>query len=166
MMYFPNGMPLLDINNSTHKYVLQYLFMKRINQSLDEWITIWNRHKLRLPHGQQYFNPKTSKVSRSIVPNELMANSSINFAKYSTLYKLENRATNYYLFEEEDDDDEEDEEDDDFNDEALKFSTAHFELSFEKYILLRQYEPLTLSNTAEECMERYINCIMDMYDLN
>jgi len=160
MFQFNNGMQLLDITISTHKYILQYLFLKRINESLQQWMEIWNRHKLSLPYGQQYMDPHTSKIKRTIVPKQLMDYAPINFGKYSTLYKLQSTYVQYCLFQHEDD-----EEDEDDNDEAFKLSIAQFELSEEQFIRLQQYEPLNLSNTAQECMERYYNCITDIYDL-
>lgn len=99
-MHFDNGMPVLDINCSTHKYVLQYLFLPRIDESLSQWKETWNSHKLRLPHGQTYTDSITSSVQRSIVPKHVMETCSVNFAQYSELYKLEDEETFQYLFQE------------------------------------------------------------------
>ncbi len=147
----------LDIDCSTHKFVLQYLFLNRINESLSEWVNIWNNHKLRLPHGQSYMDPSTYTVKRSIVPDQVMRNAKVNFGQYSNLYKLADEETNNFLFEVTDDME--------LDEQSLELSTANFQLSNEKFILLQQYEPLTLFDSMDECIHRYVTCIMDMYDI-
>jgi len=37
----------LDVDNNLHMYILHYLFMDRINESLTEFQNVWNNHKLR-----------------------------------------------------------------------------------------------------------------------
>lgn len=37
----------LDVDNNLHMFVLHYLFMKRINESLSQFQVVWNNHKCR-----------------------------------------------------------------------------------------------------------------------
>jgi hypothetical protein len=37
----------LDVDNNLHMYLLHYMFMDRINESLTEFKNVWNNHKLR-----------------------------------------------------------------------------------------------------------------------
>ena len=153
-----NGDLLLDINNSTHKYILQYLFLTRINESLMEWKSTWNNHKLRLPHGQQYIDTATGTVKRYIVPMQVMDLCDTNFGQFDNIDMLRNPYVHQNLFEEDVDDD-----DDDDDDAGIQFTTAAFELGEDKFVILQQYEPLNLTNSVEECINRYIECIMHVY---
>ena len=162
-MHFDDGMAVLDINCSTHKYILQYLFLNRINESLSQWKETWNCHKLRLPHGQRYTDSSTSRVQRKIVPKDVMNTCSVNFAQYSELYKLEDEETFQYLFEENLNQFYDDDDDNDTTEDSIQFTIATFELGEDKLMILQQYEPLNLSNSVQECMDRYIECIRNIY---
>jgi len=42
----------LDVNNSIHLYVLQYMFIPRINEALLAFVHGWNNHKVRTEHNR------------------------------------------------------------------------------------------------------------------
>jgi hypothetical protein len=42
----------MDVTNALHLYVLQYMFMQRINEDLDRFKESWNHHKLSTEHNQ------------------------------------------------------------------------------------------------------------------
>ena len=46
LFYFLEDHELLNVNNELHLYCLQYVFIPRINQSLDNFVSAWNRHHL------------------------------------------------------------------------------------------------------------------------
>lgn len=62
-----------DISNQTHLFILQYLFLPRIQDDLNQFIRIWNRHKL--------------STERNRSPLQLMAT---RIDKFPFLEELEN----------------------------------------------------------------------------
>lgn len=42
----------LNVNNPIYIFCLHYVFLHRINQSLSQWKTSWNNHKIRTEHHQ------------------------------------------------------------------------------------------------------------------
>ena len=44
----------MDLSNLLHIYTLQYLFMPRIQECLQQFLSTWNDHKLRT---EQHFSP-------------------------------------------------------------------------------------------------------------
>mmetsp|Transcript_25666 Transcript_25666/g.36809 ORF Transcript_25666/g.36809 Transcript_25666/m.36809 type:complete len:316 (-) Transcript_25666:225-1172(-) len=53
----------MDLDNLLHIYTLQYLFMQRINESLLQFINVWNNHKLRTEHSFTTINNLQSFIS-------------------------------------------------------------------------------------------------------
>ena len=92
-----------------------------------------------------------------------METCSVNFAQYSELYKLEDQETFQYLFEENMDQFYDDGDDDDTSEDGIQLTTATFELGEDKFMILQQYEPLSLSSSVQECMDRYVECIRNIY---
>ena len=41
---------ILDRNNDVHMFVLHYIFLPRINRSIDSFVAAWNNHPLRTEH--------------------------------------------------------------------------------------------------------------------
>ena len=46
LFYFLEDQGVLDVNDELHLYCLQYVFIPRINRSLDIFVSAWNRHHL------------------------------------------------------------------------------------------------------------------------
>ena len=40
----------LDIENPTHKFLLHYIFVPRINHTIDSFVRAWNCHPMRSEH--------------------------------------------------------------------------------------------------------------------
>jgi hypothetical protein len=43
----------LDVDNPSHIWLLQHLFLEQINQDALSWAEAWNNHKLQVPDGHQ-----------------------------------------------------------------------------------------------------------------
>ena len=46
---------------------------------------------------------------------------------------------------------------------GIQLTTATFELGEDKFMILQQYEPLSISSSVQECMDRYVECIRSIY---
>ena len=58
LFYYLEEMDLLDPLNNVHLWALHYVYLRRINRSLDEFVLSWNNH----PKGQ-YVTKLHSRVS-------------------------------------------------------------------------------------------------------
>lgn len=58
---------LLDLENSIHMFVLQYIFLPRINHALSEWMDCFNNHPVETEHNwspnQMWFNGMTNSAN-------------------------------------------------------------------------------------------------------
>ena len=45
--YYMEGLQILGIDNETHLFSLEYVFLPRINASLEKFMLAWNNHPLR-----------------------------------------------------------------------------------------------------------------------
>lgn len=62
----------LDVDNTLHLYVLQYMFLTRINQDLDGFKESWNHHSLRTEHNHTPYQLLT--MNRATFPDEVEVN--------------------------------------------------------------------------------------------
>ena len=52
LFYFLEHYEILDPINDAHLYALHYVYISRINNSLQQFIEAWNSHGIRTVHGQ------------------------------------------------------------------------------------------------------------------
>ena len=55
VFYYLESIEMLDPNNEIDLYVLHYVFMPRLNKSLDIFVMQWNNHPLSGEHGRTPF---------------------------------------------------------------------------------------------------------------
>jgi len=68
LFYYLEHRNYLDPNNMIHRYALQYVYLPRINQSLEVFREGWNHHRLRTEHNlspQQLFVQGALQLQRS-----------------------------------------------------------------------------------------------------
>jgi hypothetical protein len=54
VFYYLESIEMLDPNNKIDLYVLHYVFMPRLNKSLDIFVMQWNNHPLSSEHGRTH----------------------------------------------------------------------------------------------------------------
>jgi hypothetical protein len=146
--------------DKNHLFLLQYLFMHRINQSLEQFTATWNHHTLRLPPQFHHIHPLTGNITKSWVPETVYHNHPDNYTiSPDVLTRItDNNEYCSYLFEDDNDDD--DDDDDDDNDEinysGLEINDALW--SHDPRILDEIYAfflPLTIKDSIDDCVLRY-----------
>jgi len=151
------GKYYLDRSNKSHIFVIHYLFLNRINMSLKNFTEMWNNHRLRLPPQFHYNCPITGRLVKSWVPSIAYSDFPSNFStKADTLLSRITNSDEYcsYLF------DHPEEYDDDDMRAGLELSEARWLYSQELLTsVYNHFSPLSISNTTEECKERYIQVI-------
>ena len=141
-----DGTVYLEKLNTNHIHILHYLFLRRINESLRNFVSQWNNHSLKLP--PQYHHVNESGVTvKSWVPLTVYRTYNRNFVyPVHLLDRIRNSEEHYtYLFNSHDDDDD-----------GIEVDVALWTYPEELLALLHDnFEPLTLSDSVEECKFRY-----------
>ena len=147
--------------DSNHIFLLQYLFMFRINQSLQNFRNMWNYHRLKLPESFHHISI-TGKISKSWVPENVYQNYPRNFTidqKVLERITLNNEYCNHLFHH--------DNNENDINDinNGLEINVALW--TYDENILnsiYQRFQPLTLDDSIDECIQRYIRIINFLYD--
>lgn len=139
--------------------MLQYLFLNRINESISNFISRWNNHRLRLPKTSIFHHPKTGKEIRSMIPNDIYDNHPTNYGVYDKLTPFhQNPEIFNYLFGDNVDEDEDDELP------QVKVNDALWELNAQRLQdFMHTFIPLTINDDLDECLERYKQAIIFLY---
>jgi hypothetical protein len=142
-----DGTPYLDVDNKTHKYVLQYLFLNAINENLNRYVRMWNNHRLRLPKESICIDPDTHNLIKSIIPKTVYDTYPNNFSKYGLLDPFhDDEDLHNYLFYHNTNEEYE----------LVEVDEGLWELDHDLLEIFHEtFEPLTLESDYEECYEIY-----------
>ena len=70
---------MLDPNNKIDLYVLHYVFMPRLNKSLDIFVMQWNNHPLSSEHGRTH--PRSQGLTADTALPEALAKTKTGTSK-------------------------------------------------------------------------------------
>ena len=151
-----DGLSYLDVDNNLHKYVLQYLFLNRINDSLRDYVQMWNNHSLRLPETSIYIDPNTGNEIKSMIPKKIYERHDFNYGKYGLLDMFhEDDDIHNYLFYHNTNEELE----------SVQVNEGLWELDAELLQLFQTtYATLTKENSNDNCYEIYKDAIKFIYD--
>jgi hypothetical protein len=147
------GAVYLEQLNTNHIYILHYLFLGRINESLKNFVVQWNHHSLKLPAQYHHLNDSGVTV-KSWVPQRVYRTYNKNFIYPTDLLDRVRNSEEHctYLFNSHGEDD-----------------GAEVDVTLWTYpeqllaIVHDRFEPLTLDDSVDECKHRY-RAAIDLVD--
>lgn len=145
------GAVYLEKMSTNHIYILHYLFLRRTNESLRNFISQWNCHSLKLPSQYHYTDGDSNVIKKSWVPLTIYRTYDRNFT-YPPEMRLIDRIRNSeeyssYIFGTHEDDDD-----------GVEVNEALWTYPVElQNAIHTHFQPLVVLDSVDDCKSRYKN---------